>query len=495
MKNYREKVLGCWLGKAVGGTLGQPYEGSDGPLELSYYNPVPEGMIPNDDLDLQVLWACVLDGMKDPLIARDVFSGAWVKNVEFPWDEYGIAIRNLRNGIKAPHSGSYGNWFKDGLGAAIRSEIWACLAPGKPKLAADFAYEDACVDHVGDGIYAEQFLSALESAAFLENDINRLLDAGLSVIPGECRLAKAIGDVRLWSMEGGDWLEIRRKILGKWGSENFTDVVMNISFLVMALILGKGDFSTTVCLAVNCGRDADCTAASAGAIMGIINPDGIAERWLKPIGRDIILNKGIVGITPPATLDEFTDMVSGLKDKVRFNGRRESSSFNPAKVKVECGIYHPWFAQDENKFAPKMPGQAEIREFHGNIGSIPSDKIPSDSLYLMRFKFRMEERKKVRVMFNTDANSRIWVDGNFVFGREGGRMAPSFHRCPINQYRDMELEPGEHELVAGIAPISGQEEITWVWGIGDCRDLQWLGKTEVLEREERSVIRGRRSVN
>ena len=122
MNNYREKVLGCWLGKAVGGTLGQPYEGCNGPLDLSYYNPVPEGMIPNDDLDLQVLWACVLDGMAEPLIDRDVFSAAWLKNVNFPWDEYGIAIRNLRNGIKAPHSGNYGNWFKDGLGAAIRSE-------------------------------------------------------------------------------------------------------------------------------------------------------------------------------------------------------------------------------------------------------------------------------------------------------------------------------------------------------------------------------------
>ncbi len=38
---YRGKVLGAWLGKAVGGTLGQPWEGSTGPLNLSYYDPVP----------------------------------------------------------------------------------------------------------------------------------------------------------------------------------------------------------------------------------------------------------------------------------------------------------------------------------------------------------------------------------------------------------------------------------------------------------------------
>ena len=50
--NYRKKVMGCWLGKAVGGTLGMPYEGMDGPFDLSFYNPVPTGMVPNDDLDL-----------------------------------------------------------------------------------------------------------------------------------------------------------------------------------------------------------------------------------------------------------------------------------------------------------------------------------------------------------------------------------------------------------------------------------------------------------
>ena len=47
----RKKMLGCFLGKSVGGTLGQPYEGWEGPLGLTFYDPVPTDMIPNDDLD------------------------------------------------------------------------------------------------------------------------------------------------------------------------------------------------------------------------------------------------------------------------------------------------------------------------------------------------------------------------------------------------------------------------------------------------------------
>jgi ADP-ribosylglycohydrolase len=152
----RDRVMSCWLGKAVGGTLGMPFEGMDGPLDLNFYEPVPTEMLPNDDLDLQVVWACVLDKEDVPRVDRHVLSQAWLDHVQFPWDEYGVATRNLKNGLKAPLSNSHDNWFKHGMGASIRSEIWACLAPGNPALAAAYAYEDACVDHA---IYGETFRS------------------------------------------------------------------------------------------------------------------------------------------------------------------------------------------------------------------------------------------------------------------------------------------------------------------------------------------------
>ena len=54
-QTLRKKIIGGLLGKAVGGTLGAPpYEGCTGPLKLKYYDPVPEKMLPNDDLDLQI---------------------------------------------------------------------------------------------------------------------------------------------------------------------------------------------------------------------------------------------------------------------------------------------------------------------------------------------------------------------------------------------------------------------------------------------------------
>ena len=475
-EEYKKKVMGCWLGKAVGGTLGQPYEGCDGPLSLDYYNPIPTDMIPNDDLDLQVLWAYVLNQMESPVVDRDIFAGAWLNHVDFPWDEYGVAIRNLRNGIRPPLSGSYDNFFIDGLGAAIRSEIWACLAPNDPAKAAAFAYEDACVDHAENGIYAEQFLAALESAAFVENDIDKLLDIGLEHIPADCRLTKAITDTRNWCTKTDDFLAIREKILAEYGNENFTDVVMNIPFAVMALILGKGDFSKTICLSVNCGRDADCTTASVGAIMGLITPDGIDEKWLKPIGRKLVINDGITGITHPETLDEFTDLIIDLSERVNLRTSKanaDSEALRNGKIQAETGIFKEWFSQDSERFSPTLQ-DGKIVNLNGYYDSIPASQVPNDSIYMMRFNFELEESREVRIMFNSASNNRVWLNGEYIFGRESGRMAPSFHRAPVNQFTDTELEAGKHELLVGVAPANNEKEIKWVIGIGDAKTKQWL---------------------
>ena len=47
---YRRKVRACFVGKSVGGTLGMPYEGPVQVNNVTYYDPVPNEMVPNDDL-------------------------------------------------------------------------------------------------------------------------------------------------------------------------------------------------------------------------------------------------------------------------------------------------------------------------------------------------------------------------------------------------------------------------------------------------------------
>lgn len=312
---YREKVLGCWLGKAVGGTLGGPYEGQDEPLALTYYDPVPDRMLPNDDLDLQVVWLETIRRYGLP-VDRRTLADAWLEHVHLWPDEYGVASRNLAQGLFPPVSGWYDNGFTAGMGAAIRTEIWACLAPGDPELAAALAREDACVDHAGEGIYAAQYLAALESAAFVSDDHERLLDFAADSIPSDCRVARAIADTRHWWAQTRDWAAVRQRILTEHGRQNFTDVAQNLAFIVLGWLAGAGDFDIAVCTAVNCGKDTDCTGATLGALLGILTPGAIGEKWLKPIGHNLVLSPGMVGMHPPATLDALTDQVTELAARV-----------------------------------------------------------------------------------------------------------------------------------------------------------------------------------
>ncbi len=60
-KEYRDKVYACWLGKNIGGTLGAPYECGKYVNNLTFYDPVPTEPLPNDDLDLQLVWLQMLE--------------------------------------------------------------------------------------------------------------------------------------------------------------------------------------------------------------------------------------------------------------------------------------------------------------------------------------------------------------------------------------------------------------------------------------------------
>ena len=63
--DYRRRVLGCWMGKNIGGTLGAPFEFIRQVNHVSFYTQDLGGEpLPNDDLDLQLLWLVAMEEMR-----------------------------------------------------------------------------------------------------------------------------------------------------------------------------------------------------------------------------------------------------------------------------------------------------------------------------------------------------------------------------------------------------------------------------------------------
>ncbi len=338
-KEYMNKVDGCWLGKNIGGTLGGPYEGARGLNNVTFYKDgVNQTALPNDDLDLQLVWlrAAELHG-KD--VNAQILSDYWATYITPHWDEYGICKQNLKLGLVPPHSGSFMNAYSASCGCFIRSELWACLCPGHPELAAKYAYEDAIVDHATEGVYSEIFTAVLQSVAFVEKDVNKLIEIALSYVPKDCAIADVCNMVLEGKKNGADWKDVRKQIYMKYpgtfgDSKGFEDrefeywpetspynnAICNVGFTILGIIYGEGDFGKTLCLCVNCGEDSDCSAATAGATLGILyGKDGIPKEWLEPIGDTIttvsIDNSMLWSIKVPETTGELTTRVAKLMPK------------------------------------------------------------------------------------------------------------------------------------------------------------------------------------
>jgi hypothetical protein len=75
----------------------------------------------------------------------------------------------------------------------------------------------ASVSHDGEAIYGAQVIAAMEAQAFVERDLNKLLDTALALIPVESVIAKMINDIREWHAKEPDWRIARRLIADHYG--------------------------------------------------------------------------------------------------------------------------------------------------------------------------------------------------------------------------------------------------------------------------------------
>ncbi|MBQ9714454.1 MAG: ADP-ribosylglycohydrolase family protein [Clostridia bacterium] len=341
--SYKDKVKACWIGKNIGGTLGGPYEGVRKKLNITGFSTAKGEPLPNDDLDLQLVWlhAMEIEGPKH--LTAEVLGDYWLSYITMYAGEYAIARRNMELGIIPPLTGeTENNWrLKHSNGAWIRTEIWATLFPAQPDMAARYAIEDAKVDHGnGEGTYAAMFVAALESAAFVVSDIRKLIEIGLAKIPYESRMARTIRLLLDCYDNGVPAMDARDAIL----KENYDigdgwfSAPSNVGYAILGILYGEGDFKKSMLLAVNCGDDTDCTAGTVGSILGIMKGTaGISQDWEEYIGDKIVTCSINQGTAFPfvGTCTKLTEKVTTLAPTVTLQMKGHFAK-TPVFVKDEA---------------------------------------------------------------------------------------------------------------------------------------------------------------
>lgn len=315
---YKDKVYACWIGKNIGGTMGTPYEGRREMQNIQGFVTEANVVLPNDDLDLQLVWLHALEKEGPYGLDCKKLGEYWLSFITPYWNEYGIGKVNMRRGLLPPLSGDYENNWRDSNGAWIRTEIWASLAPACPDIAAKYAIEDAMVDHgAGEGTIAAAFVAAMQSAAFVESNLRKVIDIGLAKIPPESRLAQSIRLVIQCYEDGMSPIDARNAVLAQNADigDGWFEAPSNVAYTVLGLLYGEGDFKKSMILAINCGDDTDCTGATVGATLGILGgTKAIPDDWRSHIGDSIVtisIARGVLGGLP-GNCKQLTDRVARM---------------------------------------------------------------------------------------------------------------------------------------------------------------------------------------
>src|SRR6476620_7881180 len=222
--DFAERVYAGVLGKLIGVYLGRPIEGwtyeriSQEIGEVDHYLTAANGapLVVTDDVvsgTFTFLRALEDEGYSTHLAPEQIgntrVNYTSERRTIFWWGGVGnstehTAYERLKHGSPAPESGSRarnGKVISEQIGAQIFIDGWAMVAPGDPEFAADLARRAASVSHDGEAIYGAQVIAAMEAQAFVELDINALIDTGLSVIPKDSTIARLIHDIREWHVQ------------------------------------------------------------------------------------------------------------------------------------------------------------------------------------------------------------------------------------------------------------------------------------------------------
>ena len=295
--DYIERVYAGVLGKIIGVYLGRPFEGWTYERimrelgEITYYvndriAHHPPLIVTDDDITGTFTFLRALpDYGNNPDITAAQIGQTWLnylieRETILWWGGMGnstehTAYMRLKAGYTAPRSGSIalnGKVVAEQIGAQIFIDGWAMVAPGCPALAAELARKAGSVSHDGEAIYGAMALAAMEAFAFVESDMDKLFDCGLSVIPKDSLIAHVIADIRAWRIEDNDWRITRDRIESKYGYDKYggnCHMIPNHAVIILALAYCEDDFQRALMIGNTAGWDTDCNAGNIGCLMGI----------------------------------------------------------------------------------------------------------------------------------------------------------------------------------------------------------------------------------
>lgn len=288
---HLDRIYAGVLGKIFGVYLGRPVEGwtyeriRDEFGDVDYYVSERLGVpliVPDDDISGTFVFFRALEDT--PAIDARAVGDAWlnyiVENKTVLWfgglarSTEHTAFLRLAAGIPAPESGSIlrnGPAMAEQIGAQIFIDAWGMANPGDPRRAIQQARAAASVSHDALAVDAAAFVAGMEAQAFVERDLDALIESGLGLVDSP-RLSALVGQVRDRCAATDDWREVRDWIEAEHGYDRYpsnSPIQTNHAAVIMSLLMGGDSWQRSVMISTSAGWDTDSNTGNVGAFNGI----------------------------------------------------------------------------------------------------------------------------------------------------------------------------------------------------------------------------------
>ena len=322
-----DKIRGGFLAQLLGNLNGLAHENKyyNEPGNVKHYTPaLPEGARTDDDTDIEWVYITAMQRNRTVMLAPEQITLLWKNHINRHIWCSNLYVRRLMDiGIDPPLTGSIvlNPWANFNISGQFVCETFGLIAPAMPQTAARIGLNYTHVSIDGEPAQTTQLFTAMIATAFVTDNIDSILDAGLACIDPDSRILPIINDVRRWHKQyPNDWHTTRRLIRDKYTlyesrTRNQNGYELCTAATVAALLYGQGDLVNTLIHAFNFGWDADNNAATAATIVGVIK----GHRWMQQQGWKI--KDSYRNITRPSmpeneTITSFGDRIIEVAGRV-----------------------------------------------------------------------------------------------------------------------------------------------------------------------------------
>lgn len=359
-----DKIKGGWAGQTIGCAYGGPtefcYRGVMIPddVEIAYPEHHLKGFFDNapglfDDVYMDLTFVDVFSrlGLDAP---ADSFANAFAY-AKYPlWHANQQGRYNVMHGLMPPESGHWkNNPHADCIDYQIESDYAGLMSPGMPNAASEISDNIGHIMNYGDGWYGGIFIGAMYALAFVQNDVETIVEKALKTIPERSRFRERLNSVVKWYKEDpSDWKRCWKLYNDMYSKDlgcpelilapGNIDATMNSAYVAMGLLYGQGDFGKTMEISTRCGQDSDCNPSSAAGILAtMLGYSNIPEKWMPNLREVENCNFAYSKMSLNDTYNKVFDLALKMiernggrvgKDKVKIKVQQ------PASVRMEQGF-------------------------------------------------------------------------------------------------------------------------------------------------------------